>query len=100
MFARFRSGGGRVLVELLMLVVGINVALIGMLRGAGATNTSLMINVVGATFQIPLSWFLGFIVGWGAFGVWVALPLSFIVRFVLSSTAYRRERWAREVETI
>ncbi len=83
-----------------MPIVGINVALIGTLRGAGATNTSLMINVAGATFQVPLSWFLGFVIGWGAFGVWVALPLSFVVRLALASTAYRRGRWAREGATI
>ena len=84
-----------------MPVVGVHIALIGMLRGAGATNTSLAINVVGTVLvQVPLSWFLGFVVGWGAFGIWVALPLSFVVRMVLCILAYRRGRWARAGETI
>jgi putative MATE family efflux protein len=84
-----------------MPVVGVNIALIGMLRGAGATNTSLAINVVGTVIvQVPLSWFLGFVIGWGAFGIWVALPIAFVVRMALCLLAYRRGDWARAGETI
>ncbi len=79
-----------------MPVVGVHIALIGMLRGAGATNTSLMINIVGTVIvQVPLSWFLGFVVGWGAFGIWVAVPISFVVRMSLGVLAYRRGAWAQ-----
>ena len=84
-----------------MPIVGIHIALIGMLRGAGATNTSLMINIVGTVIiQVPLSWFLGFVVGWGAFGIWVALPISFVVRLGLGILAYRQGAWARAGATI
>ncbi len=84
-----------------MPIVGVHIALIGMLRGAGATNTSLMINTVGTVIvQVPLSWFLGFVVGWGAFGIWVALPISFLVRMCLGIVAYRRGGWAQAGETI
>jgi Na+-driven multidrug efflux pump len=79
-----------------MPVVGVHIALIGMLRGAGATNTSLLINVIGTLLiQVPLSWVLGFVVGWGAFGIWIALPISFVVRMGLGILAYRRGGWAR-----
>lgn len=84
-----------------MPVVGVHIALIGMLRGAGATNTSLLINVIGTLIvQVPLSWFLGFVAGWGAFGIWVALPISFVVRMLLGILAYRRGRWAQVGATI
>jgi putative MATE family efflux protein len=84
-----------------MPVVGVHIALIGMLRGAGATNTSLMINIVGTVIiQVPLSWFLGFVVGWGAFGIWVALPISFVVRLGLGILAYRQGTWARTGATL
>ncbi len=84
-----------------MPIVGVHIALIGMLRGAGATNTSLMINIVGTiVIQVPLSWFLGFVVGWGAFGIWVAVPISFVVRLLLGVLAYRRGDWARVGATI
>jgi putative MATE family efflux protein len=80
-----------------MPIVGVHIALIGMLRGAGATNTSLMINIVGTLIiQVPLSWFLGFVAGWGAFGIWVALPISFFARMCLGIWAYRSGGWARE----
>jgi len=79
-----------------MPVVGVHIALIGMLRGAGATNTSLLINTVGTLIvQVPLSWFLGFVVGWGAFGFWVALPISLVVRMALGVFVYRLGRWAK-----
>ncbi|MGB5682674.1 MAG: MATE family efflux transporter, partial [Polyangiales bacterium] len=84
-----------------MPIVGVHIALIGMLRGAGATNTSLMINIVGTlVIQVPLSWLLGFVVGWGAFGIWVALPISFVIRMFLGIAAYRQGRWARAGATI
>jgi len=84
-----------------MPIVGVHIALIGMLRGAGATNTSLMINIVGTlVIQVPLSWLLGFVVGWGAFGIWVALPISFVIRMFLGIAAYRQGRWARAGVTI
>ncbi len=84
-----------------MPIVGVHIGLIGMLRGAGATNTSLMINIVGTlVIQVPLSWFLGFIVGWGAFGIWVAVPISFLVRLFLGILAYRRGTWARTGATL
>ena len=84
-----------------MPIVGIHIALVGMLRGAGATNTSLMINTIGTlVVQVPLSWFLGFVVGWGAFGIWVAVPISFVVRLGLGIVAHQRGSWARVGATI
>jgi len=84
-----------------MPIVGVHIALIGMLRGAGATNTSLRINIVGTMLiQVPLSWFLGFVVGWGAFGIWIAVPVSFLVRMCLGILAYRNGSWARAGATI
>lgn len=84
-----------------MPAVGVHIALIGMLRGAGATNTSLFINVIGTLLvQVPLSYVLGFVVGWGAFGIWVALPVSFVVRMLLGIYAYQLGRWARVGEVI
>lgn len=83
-----------------MPVVGVHIALIGMLRGAGATNTSLWINIIGTTLQIPLSYLLGFPLGMGPFGVWLAFPLSFVVKMGLGIAAYRRGHWARTGTTV
>jgi putative MATE family efflux protein len=83
-----------------MPIVGVHIALIGMLRGAGATNTSLWINIIGTTLQIPLSYLLGFPLGLGPFGVWLAFPLSFVVKMGLGIAAYRRGHWAHTGATV
>ncbi len=79
--ARPRSGGGEVEV--------------GMFRGAGQTNTSLYINLVGTLVQVPLSWALGFPLGLGTWGVWAGFPLSFGVKAALSTSVYLSGRWAK-----
>jgi putative MATE family efflux protein len=84
-----------------MPVVGVQVALMGMLRGAGATNTSLIINIIGSLIiQIPLSWCLGFVLGWGALGIWLAVPLSFALRMFLGIGAYKHGAWAQSGSSI
>lgn len=77
-------------------LVGMTIAFGGMLQGAGDTKTPLRINLV-ATFllQIPLSWALGFPAGLGPMGVWMAFPLSFLLRSAAMVVVYRRGRWAR-----
>jgi putative MATE family efflux protein len=79
-----------------MPIVGSHVALVGTLRGAGATRTSLGINLLGTCFvQVPLSLLLGFALGFGPIGIWVALPVSYVAKLGLSIVAYRRGSWAR-----
>jgi putative MATE family efflux protein len=79
-----------------MPIAGVHIALVGVLQGAGATWVSLRINAwTSLLFQIPCSWLLGFPLGLGALGVWLAFPLSFALRAGLAAIAYRRGRWAR-----
>lgn len=77
-----------------MPIVGVHIAFTGMLRGSGATWTSLKINLVTTIGQIPLSYVLGFTLGLGAWGVWVAFPISFLFKAILDVWVYRREGWA------
>lgn len=84
-----------------MPIVGTHIALIGMLQGSGATNTSLGINFVGTVaFQIPLSALLGFVFHLGAFGIWLAFPLSFVIKAFLGILAYKYTGWARMGEAV
>ena len=84
-----------------MPVVGVHIAFVGMFRGAGATRTSLWINVLGTLLvQIPLSWFLGFPLGLGVIGVWAGFPLSFIVKAALGARFYRQGSWAKTGRTL
>jgi Na+-driven multidrug efflux pump len=83
------------LLGLAMLPAAVNIALIGMLQGAGATRTSLWINVwTTLVIQIPLAWILGFGLGLGETGVWLSFPLSFVAKAVGTYAAYRRGKWA------
>jgi Na+-driven multidrug efflux pump len=77
-------------------LVGVNVGLVGALRGAGATIASFSINLVATlAFQIPLQAIFAFVLGWGALGVWLAFPVAYVLRIGLAASVYRRGRWAR-----
>ncbi|MCB9592042.1 MAG: MATE family efflux transporter [Sandaracinaceae bacterium] len=78
-----------------MPIVGLHIAFVGLFRGAGATNTSLAINVAATAMQVPASYVLGYTFGLGPWGVWVAFPAFFLVRVALGTIAYRRGAWAR-----
>jgi multidrug resistance protein, MATE family len=79
-----------------MPVVGVYIAFVGLLQGAGATNVSLSINFVGTfLLQVPLGALLGFSLEMGAAGVWLSFPLSFVVKATLGWLAYKRGRWAK-----
>lgn len=77
-----------------MPIVGIWIAFVGMLQGSGHTRTSLRINLVATTAQIPLSWLLGFPLGLGPLGIWIAFPISFAIKAVWGWIEWRRGRWA------
>jgi putative MATE family efflux protein len=78
-----------------MPLAGWQIAVGGLLQGAGATGLSLRINVYATLFQVPASAVLGFALGLGVFGVWLAFPLSFLLRVWLVQRAYRKNTWAR-----
>jgi len=78
-----------------MIPGAFSIALVGVLQGAGATRTSLIINTWGTLLvHIPLGVLLGLWLEMGAFGVWLAFPISFTVRAFATYVAYRRGRWA------
>jgi putative MATE family efflux protein len=78
-----------------MIPAGLTIALTGVLQGAGATRTSLRINVWTMLFvQIPLAGLLGFALELEALGVWLSFPIAFVGRALAIYVAYRRDRWA------
>jgi len=79
-----------------MPAVGVYIAFVGLFQGSGATRISLRINAwMTLLLQIPLSWILGFTVGWGTFGVWLALPLAFVGKAALGAFFVARGDWAK-----
>ncbi len=79
-----------------MPFTGIYITYAGMLSGSGDTRVPLRINgVITVLFQIPASWILGFPLGLGIFGIWVAFPLSFVFKAAWGWVEYQRGAWAR-----
>jgi multidrug resistance protein, MATE family len=73
----------------------INIALIGLLQGSGATRTSLRINVWSTLLvQIPVALLLGFGLDLGETGVWWSFPIAFVAKAGLNVIELKRERWA------
>lgn len=78
-----------------MLPAAINIAMVGMLQGAGATMTSLKINIwTTLLIQIPLAALLGFGLGLDELGIWLSFPLSFVAKAAGTYLAYREGKWA------
>jgi Na+-driven multidrug efflux pump len=73
----------------------INIALIGLLQGAGATRTSLRINVWATLgIQVPVALLLGFGFGLDEIGVWWSFPIAFAAKALLNYIELKLERWA------
>jgi putative MATE family efflux protein len=73
----------------------INIAMIGVLQGSGATRTSLNINILATLLvQVPIAFLLGFALDLGATGVWLSFPIGFVTKAALNTMAYRRGTWA------
>lgn len=78
-----------------MVPTAVHVACVGLLQGAGATKTSLKINVVtNLAVQIPVGAILGLGLGLGAWGVWMSIPIAAVLRAAWAYREYRSERWA------
>lgn len=68
--------------------------LAGGLRGAGETRSPLYISVFGLwIFRIPLAYFLGVFLGWGAVGAWTAMTIDTFVRGGLYVYQFRKGKW-------
>lgn len=79
-----------------MPLVGGHFAFNGLYQGSGRTNTGLLINATSTLlFQIPLSFLLGPVLGFGPLGVWVAFPASYVLKVIMGFVAYKRGRWVR-----
>jgi len=84
------------MLALCMPPVGVWLAYGSAFSGSGRTDLSLGINTFATlAVQIPLSYILGFPLDFGIAGIWAAFPLSFVVKALLGTIAYRRGQWAR-----
>ncbi|MDD3404631.1 MAG: MATE family efflux transporter [Hespellia sp.] len=69
-------------------------ALPNTLRAAGDAQMTMWISIGSMwVFRIGLSFVLGKYVGWGVFGVWVAMVIDWVVRAILMIWRYLSGRW-------
>lgn len=82
------------LLSYMMPASAVSIAVGGLLQGAGATMVSLRINAATSIgLLMPCAYLLGNVVGWGAVGVWMAFPISSVVRALWTVRAYRSGTW-------
>lgn len=74
--------------------VGLFFTLSGSLRGAGDTRWPLYASVFGTyAIRLPLSAVLGYGLGWGLIGVWIALPVEYYLRSVIILQRFNSGAW-------
>ncbi|MFQ6012624.1 MAG: MATE family efflux transporter [Thermoplasmata archaeon] len=66
----------------------------GALRGAGDTRWPFYATLVGIYgLRLPLSFFLGYVLGLGLLGVWAALPVEYYLRSVIVGQRFQTGAW-------
>jgi multidrug resistance protein, MATE family len=72
----------------------------GVLRGLGDTRVPMLVNLVGYwTLGLPVSYYLGFVAGWGPAGLWwgLVLGLAVVASFLLIRVRLRLARQQQRV---
>jgi putative MATE family efflux protein len=81
---------------LVQLLAAAGLVFAGVLRGAGATDRVLAVDVgTGAGFMLPVAWLFAVVLDGGLRGAWWALTLWFALHAVLMSRLFLRRRWLR-----
>ncbi|MEE9268184.1 MAG: MATE family efflux transporter, partial [Thermoplasmata archaeon] len=66
----------------------------GALRGAGDTRWPFYATLVGIYgLRLPLSFLLGYQLGLGLLGVWVALPIEYYIRSIIVARRFQTGAW-------
>ncbi len=68
----------------------------GAMNGAGDTRAVMLVVVLSVwVVRIPLSYFLGVVLGWGPSGIWWAMNASIICQTFFMIWHYRSRKWIR-----
>lgn len=74
--------------------MALSVTLAGGLQGAGDTRGTMWVIIIAMWLvRLPLAYFLGIIVNYGATGVWIAMVTSMGVQGILMTWRFHRGRW-------
>ncbi len=78
--------------------IAVTQVLLGAYRGAGNTKTALAFSMVALWIgRVPTVYYLAFVAGWGATGVWVGMALGNIVGALAAGLWFTRGTWKERV---
>ena len=73
----------------------------GALRGAGDSRATLLNSLIGLWIvRVPLSFVFANALEWGIYGVWGAMALDLVTRFVLTIVRYKKGKWRKAAQDI
>jgi putative MATE family efflux protein len=73
--------------------MAIEIILEGAFGGAGDTMPPMIVQIPGSLLRIPLAWYLVFQLDWGINGVWWTLTFTSIIKAIVMSVWFKRNRW-------
>jgi len=80
--------------------IGIQLAVISTFRGAGDTFLAMLLSIINQwVIELPLALVLSQIIGFGAFGIVWAIPLTAILMSVIAIILFKRGKW-KEIRII
>ncbi len=78
--------------------IGILQVLLGAFRGAGNTKTAMTISIVTLWLgRVPTVYYLAFIAGFGATGIWIGMALGNIVGAIVAAAWFSRGTWKEAI---
>lgn len=74
--------------------MGLQMSIIGTLRGSGNTISSMMLTIIGIwAIQFPVAWFLSSHTTLGYSGLWWSFPISNVIPALITLSWYKTGRW-------
>ena len=78
--------------------IGVMQVLLGAFRGAGNTKTAMTISIITLWVgRVPAVYYLAFIAGWGATGIWVGMALGHILGAIVAAAWFARGTWKEAI---
>lgn len=68
----------------------------GCLRGAGDTLYTAVASMISVTFiRTIISYFCGYVLGWGIIGIWIGVLGDQVSRFIFATVRFRQGKWVK-----
>ena len=77
--------------------MGLQMSVIGTLRGSGNTVSSMMLTIIGIwVIQFPVAWYLSSHTSLGYDGLWWSFPISNVIPALITLGWYKTGRWKKK----